>query len=238
MAAPMSHEEANDLLALDAVGALEASDRVEMERHLSTCASCRHLAAQYADVASLLPAALDPAPPPARLRRSLMAQVYAEATAKAPAPWWRRLVTAIPANRAITMVGAAALVAAAVIAIWGMAGRGSTPAPVSYVVSGGTSQQSVTGTLAVDATRTQSVLTVHGLAALPGTEVYEVWLIPAHGAPKGVAFLTLDPSGRVWTAVVHGSLAGYTTIAATNEPVGGSTGPTGSQVLIGQLGES
>lgn len=238
MAAPMSHEEVNDLLALDAIGALDATDRDGMERHVSTCESCRHLAAQYADVASLLPAALEPVPPPARLRRNLMAQVYGEATAKAPAPWWRRLLTAIPANRAITVVGAAALAAAVVVAIWGMAGRGSAPAPVSYVVSGGTSQQSVTGTLAVDATRTQSILTVHGLATLPRTEVYEVWLIPAHGAPKGVAFLTPDPSEGVWTAVVNRSLAGYTGIAATNEPSGGSPGPTGSQVLIGQLGES
>jgi anti-sigma-K factor RskA len=238
MAAAMNHEEATDLLALDAVGALEASDRVEMERHLSTCPSCRQLAAQYADVASLLPAALDPAPPPARLRRNLMAQVYGEATSKAPAPWWRRLITAIPANRVITTVGAAAVAAAVVVAIWGIAGRGSAPAPVSYVVSGGTSQPSVTGSLAVDATTTQSVLTVHGLAALPRTEVYEVWLVPAHGAPKGVAFLTPDPSGKVWTAVVNGRLAGYTTIAATNEPSGGSPGPTGSQVLIGQIGGS
>jgi len=234
----MNHEEANDLLALDAVGALEASDRDEMERHVATCASCRHLAAQYADVASLMPAALDPVPPPARLRRNLMAQVYGEATSKAPAPWWRRLVSAIPANRAITVVAAAAVAAAVAVAIWGMAGRGSAPAPLSYMVSGGTSQESVTGTLAVDATRTQSILTVHGLAGLPRTEVYEVWLIPSHGAPKGVAFLTPDPSGRVWTAVVNGSLAGYDTIAATNEPSGGSPGPTGSQVLIGQLGES
>ena len=199
MAAPMSHEEANDLLALDAIGALEPTDRDEMERHVSTCESCRQLAAQYADVASLLPAALDQVPPPARLRRNLMAQVYAEATSKAPAPWWRRLVTAIPANRAITVVAAAAMAAVVAVAIWGVAGRGSTPAPapVSYVVSGGTSQPSVTGTFAVDATRTQSILTVHGLAALPRTEVYEVWLIPRHGAPKGVAFLPPDPSGGV-----------------------------------------
>jgi len=238
MAAPMSHEEVNDLLALDAIGALEPSDKGEMERHVSTCESCRQLAAQYADVASLLPAALEQVPPPARLRRNLMAQVYGEATSAAPAPWWRRLVTAIPANRAITVVAAAAMAAVVAVVIWGVAGRGSTPAPVSYVVSGGTSQQSVTGTLDVDATRTQSILTVHGLAALPRTEVYEVWLIPKHGAPKGVAFLTPDPSGGVYTAVVNGSLAGYTTIAATNEPSGGSPGPTGAQVLIGQLGES
>ena len=68
MAAAMNCEEANDLLALDAVGALESTDREEMERHISTCASGRHLAAEYADVVSLLPVALDLAPPPARLR--------------------------------------------------------------------------------------------------------------------------------------------------------------------------
>lgn len=238
MATAMSHEEANDLLALDAIGALEPTDREEMERHVAGCESCRRLAAQYADVASLLPAALEPVPPPARLRRNLMAQVYGEATAKAPAPWWRRLVTAIPANRVITVIAAGAVAAAVAVAIWGVAGRGSPPAPVSYVVSGGTSQPSVTGTLAVDAAQTQSILTVHGLAALPRSQVYEVWLIPAHGAPKGVAFLTPDPSGGVWTAVVNGSLAGYTGIAATNEPSGGSPGPTGAQVLIGQLRES
>jgi anti-sigma-K factor RskA len=236
MATAMNCEEANDLLALDAVGALETADRAEMERHLSTCASGRHLAAEYAGVASLLPLALDPAPPPARLRRNLMAQVYGEATSKAPSPWWRRLVTAIPANRAITVVAAAALATAIVLAVWGVTGQRSVPAPISYVVSGGTSQQSVSGTIAVDAATRQAILTVHGLAPLPRTEVYEVWLIPAHGPPKGVAFLAPSPSSGAWTAVVNGSLDGYTTIAATNEPIGGSPGPTGSQVLIGQLG--
>jgi len=50
-----------------------------MERHLASCAACRHTADEYAELASLLPAALEVVPPPARLRRNLMAQVYAEA---------------------------------------------------------------------------------------------------------------------------------------------------------------
>jgi anti-sigma-K factor RskA len=233
----MSCEEANDLLALDAVGALEESDRAEIERHLLTCATCRGLAAQYADVASLMPAALEPVPPPARLRRNLMAQVYREA-ASAPMPWWRRLVNAIPANRAISVGALAAVAAAIVFGVWGVSERNSSPALVSYMVSGGTSQESVTGTLEADTSAKQAVLTVHGLEPLPADQVYEVWLIPAHGAPEGVAFLTPAPSGGVWTAVVDGSLDGYDTIAATNEPSGGSLTPTGSQVLIGQLGES
>ena len=237
MADAMSCEETADLLALDAVGALEPAERAALERHVATCATCRPLAAQYADVASLLPAALEPVPPPARLRRRLMAQVYGEATGGAPQPWWRRLVAAIPSNRALTAAGALAVAAAIALLIWGMSER-HAPAPVAYTVAGSTAQPAVTGTLTVDTAGTQSILTVHGLVAPPADEVYEVWLVPTHGSPKGVAFLSPDPSGGAWTAVVNGSLAGYGTIAATNEPRGGSPGPTGTEVLSGQLGES
>ncbi len=238
MADAMSCEQSADLLALDAVGALEVDEREALERHVATCATCRPVAAQYADIVSLLPAALQPVSPPAGMRRRLMAQVYGEATGGTPQPWWRRLVAAIPSNRALTAAGALAVAAAVALAIWGMSERHGSPAPLAYTVSGSTAQPSVTGTLTVETTGTQSILTVHGLAAPPADEVYEVWLVPTHGSPKGVAFLSPDPSGGAWTAVVNGSLAGYETIAATNEPRGGSPGPTGTEVLSGQLGES
>ncbi len=231
---PMSCEEATDLLALDAVGALEASDRDLMERHLVSCAACKHAAAEYADLASLLPAALEVVPPPARLRRRLMAQVYAESTASARSPWWRRLVATIPASRTFTAVGAVAVVAAIVLGIYAVAGRNTSPAPVAYTVSGTTA----TGTLAVDTARAVAVLTVKGLAALPSSEAYEVWLIPPQGSPKGVAFLSPGLGGGPWTAVVRGSLAGYKSIAATVEPAGGSSTPSNTEVLSGQLTES
>ena len=238
MADAMSRDEVTDLLALDAVGALEPSDRAIVERHLATCATCPEHAAQYADVASILPAALEPVPPPARLRRQLMAQVYAEATApQASLPWWRRLAAAIPSNRAFTVVGAAAVVAAIVLGIWGATGRQAvTPGPVSivYMVSGTTA----TGTLAVDTITKQAVLTVQGLDPLSTSKAYEVWLIPDQGRPKGVAFLSPRPSGGTWSAVVPGSLTGYKSIAATVEPAGGSTTPSQTVVLSGQLTES
>jgi anti-sigma-K factor RskA len=233
MADAMSCEEATDLLALDAVGALEASDREVVARHVATCATCTHAAAEYADLASLLPAALELVPPPARLRRRLMAQVYAEGTASSALPWWRRLVAAIPASRAFTAVGAIAVVAAIAFGIWAVAGR-SASAPVAYTVSGTTA----TGTLAVGTTGTQAVLTVKGLEPLPSSKVYEVWLIPPQGSPKGVAFLSPAVGGGAWTAVVSGSLAGYKSIAATVEPAGGSPTPSNTEVLSGQLGGS
>jgi anti-sigma-K factor RskA len=233
MAAAMNCEEAHDLLALDAVGGLEPSDRAEKERHLTTCAACRQLAAQYADVASLLPAALEQVQPPARLRRNLMAQVYAEASPKKRTqPWWQRLLNAIPANRAITAVGAAAVVAAFVFGIWGATGR-SPQQPIAYPVSG----TAATGTLEVSG-GTQGVLTVKGLNPLPATEVYEVWLIPNQGSPQGVAFLSPGVNGGPWTAVMHGDMAAYKSIAATIEAAGGSATPSDTEVLSGQLTES
>jgi anti-sigma-K factor RskA len=230
----MTHDEVADLLALDAVGALEAADRELMERHLATCGPCRQAAAQYADLASLLPAALELAPPPARLRRSLMAQVYAEATASPRLPWWRRMIAGIPENRAFTVISAAAVVAAVALGIWGATGRNATPAPVAYSVSGTTA----TGVLAVATQPAQAVLTVKGLQPLPSSKVYEVWLIPNQGSPKPVGFLSPGVAGGPWTAVVPGSLAGYKTIAATVEPAGGSATPSNTEVLSGQLAES
>jgi anti-sigma-K factor RskA len=225
----MNCEEANDLLALDSVGGLEPSDRADVERHLVTCEACRQRAAQYADVASLLPAALDQVQPPARLRRNLMAQVYAEASGPAALPWWRRLFDSIPTGRAFTLVGTVAVVAAIVLGIWGATGR-SSQQPIAFTVSGTTA----TGTLDVSG-GTQGVLTVKGLNPLPATEVYEVWLIPKQGSPQGVAFLTPGPNGGPWTAVMHGDMAEYKSIAATIEPAGGSPTPSDSEVLSGQL---
>jgi anti-sigma-K factor RskA len=235
MADAMSCEEATGLLALDAVGALEPSERAVVERHLATCATCPQVGAQYADVASLLPAALEPVPPPARLRRKLMAQVYAEATAgTTPLPWWRRLVAAIPANRALTLAGTVGVAAAIALGIWVVAGRQAAVAPVAYMVSGTTA----TGTLSVDTTAKQAVLTVQGLAPLPTAKVYEVWLIPDQGSPKGVAFLSPGVAGGAWTAVVQGSLTGFKSIAASVEPAGGSSTPSQTVVLSGQLTSS
>jgi anti-sigma-K factor RskA len=229
----MSHDEVADLLALDAVGVLEPSERDAMERHLATCEPCRQSASQYVDVAGLLPTALELVPPPARLRRNLMAQVYAEASTPAGIPWWRRLIDAIPANRAFTAVGAVAVVAAIVFGIWGATGRSGQKGPIPYMVSGTTA----TGTLDVSG-GTQGVLTVNGLNPLPATEVYEVWLIPPQGLPKGVAFLSRGPHGGAWTAVMTANMSLYKSIAATVEPAGGSAVPSYTDVLSGQLSES
>ena len=232
--AAMSCEEATDLLALDAVGALEPSDRDDMERHVATCATCRRAAAEYADLASLLPAALEPVPPPARLRRRLMAQVYAESAASVRLPWWRRLVAAIPASRAFTAVGAVAVVAVIAFGIYAD-DRPKRLAAISHLHGvrhdrhRDAHRRHHRRPGGADGQGARSSPRCRGLRGLAHTTA---------GCSRGAAFLSPGLRGGPWTAVIQGSTAGYKSIAATVEPAGGSPAPSNTEVLSGQLAES
>jgi len=242
----MSCVEAEGHLALASVGALEGPDRADLDRHLATCVACQHLAARNADAVSLLFGALDPVTPSPRLRRNLMAQVYAEAV-DAPRgrrfSRWRAAIERIPASRALTIAGAAALAGAIGLLIWVNTGGRPTPTQreLTYRVMGGTADPKVSGTLRFDPADSTAELQVRGLAGLPVAtpatlRVYEVWLIPGAGAPVPAGFLTQQPSGGTWTAVLSADIRKYQVVAATIEPYPGSPGPTGTQVLSGQLG--
>lgn len=233
----MNCQQVSELVSLAAVGALENGERASVERHLSGCAACMALAAERDDLVSLLPMALEPAPPPARLRRSLMARVYSEAAGRPTRAWWRRAIDAIPASRGLTAAGALGVAVAIALATWIAVGQ--RPETAVDVAVTGTASELVTGNVVAQGPSADAVLTVHGLNPPRATSsVYEVWLIPAGGAPRGVAFLSASPGGDTWTAVIPGGIAGYQTIAATVEPAGGSPGPTGAVVLSGQLDAS
>src|SRR5438552_10783998 len=155
MAEAMNCFEAEGHLALASVGALEGADRSDLERHLATCHACRGLAARNADAVSLLFGALDPVAPPPRLRRNLMAQVYAEAVGGPGAvrrSRWRHFLDRIPASRALSIAGAGALAAAVALLVWENTGGRPAVAPheVSYRVMGTTADPSASGTLTFD----------------------------------------------------------------------------------------
>jgi anti-sigma-K factor RskA len=243
MAEPLSCARAEELLALAAVGAVDRGDSAELDRHLEGCHDCHIVARQNAAVVSLLPVALEPVRPPERLRRAIMARVYAEAAgAPVSRSALRRLLDRIPASRPLTALGAAAAAALVGLVVWmNTGGRTPAVAPVErFTVAGTTAQPAASGTLVYDPSRAQAVLTVRGLAAPPGPPgaVYEVWLVPASGPPVAAAFITEQPANGTWTAVINGPVTGYRMLAATVEPAGGSPGPTGTEVFSADLSQS
>jgi anti-sigma-K factor RskA len=74
----MEHQAYEELLTLQALDALDASDQRELEAHLETCAACRTELAELRDAAGLLAHASTPAEPSAAVRTRLLETVRKE----------------------------------------------------------------------------------------------------------------------------------------------------------------
>ena len=241
MATAMRCEEAEQLIALAVLGALERDGAGGLESHLATCAGCRETVRAFRRAAAVLPQSLEEATPSRQLRRRLMGAVYAgSATAPARprrvAGLWRR----VPQARGFTLAAALAAAAAVALAVWG-ATRGPAAQTETFAVVPAAAPASAHGELTYFPGQGRSVLTVSGLGA-PSRDgsaaVYEVWLVPRSGAPAPAAFMSPVPGSGSWTAVVSGDLRGYQAIAATVEPPGGEPQPTGAQEFVVPLSQT
>ncbi|HEX8560380.1 MAG TPA: anti-sigma factor [Pyrinomonadaceae bacterium] len=104
----MRHEEYKQLLALEAVGALDAGERDALGEHLPSCAECREELRALADAAASLAYTVAPSAPPPGLRSNVLARVRAltpsEIVAAAP-PESRAADAAPPGSRALDLSG-------------------------------------------------------------------------------------------------------------------------------------
>jgi anti-sigma-K factor RskA len=71
----MRHEDYKELLALEAVGALDAGETRALEEHMSSCGECRAELREMSDAASALALTVAPVAPPAHLRSRVLEQV-------------------------------------------------------------------------------------------------------------------------------------------------------------------
>jgi anti-sigma-K factor RskA len=81
----MEHQAYEELVTLQALDALDASDQRELDKHLDTCSACRTELAELRDAAGLLAHASTPAEPSAQLRARILDEVRKEARLPAPA---------------------------------------------------------------------------------------------------------------------------------------------------------
>jgi anti-sigma-K factor RskA len=78
------------------------------------------------------------------------------------------------------------------------------------------------------------VLYTADLAPLPPNQSYQMWLVPASGAPISAGLM--GPGGHAWGNLWTGEVPANTqakAFAVTIEPVGGVSQPTGPKVLLG-----
>jgi anti-sigma-K factor RskA len=81
---------------------------------------------------------------------------------------------------------------------------------------------------------TGELLVAARLPPLAENQVYQLWLIAGEGAPQSGGVFTVDSSGFGVIALGPGAPTGVT-LAVTAEPAPGSSGPTTTPLVVGQL---
>jgi anti-sigma-K factor RskA len=214
------------------LGALTGAEHEAFILHLEDCAVCREEVAALQMVASALPATAPQIAAPEKLKRRVMAQVHEDArrerqadssTATRRFRWQARPWAFAPAA-----LGLAVLALLAVVIAREGSGSGATRVIPAQVSVAGASAS-------VRLSAGNAELTIAGMPQTRPGRVYELWVKRA-GAPEPTdALFTVTSHGQARVGVPGGD-AGVKLVMVTSEPLGGSSVPTSSPIVVARLG--
>jgi anti-sigma-K factor RskA len=245
----MTHEEIQQLAALDAISAASPEETAELRRHLQTCSDCRRAADEINEAAALIALSVDPVTPPPQVKQNVLNGAAAGFSRPAPVTWWlsaaaavllvlwgwnamqlrnareeeralRDEVTRLESDREKLSATIAALSGASTRTIR-LAGQAVAPAASANVF--------------LDPAQRRAFVFLHGLPANAGDKSYQLWIIRADQvAPQSAGVFNVDVGGNA--SLIVQNLPVDTTIkaiAVTLEPRGGVPAPTGEKYLVG-----
>jgi len=255
------HEQFADDLALHALGCLEGDERISLETHLEGCASCRRELEQLRGDAALLALSTSGPRPPAHARARLMDAIAKDprmpqvSQVQARSRWWLGLgwitASAMVIIAAVMWNQNARLKAN--IADWAAVSAQqrldldearrvvntltASDAQHVSVLPVGMKVPPPTGKAIYSRERNGLIFLASNLGPLPAQKAYELWLIPAQGAPIPAGVFKPDAHGAA--IVINPPLpAGVEAkaFAITIEPEQGTTTPTMPIVMVGSGG--
>ncbi len=236
----MTHDDMNELYELYVLGALEADRSAEIEEHINTrCAYCLEHVEAAITVASAMSGLAEDQKPPVRLRKRVLASIKPETKNSA----WRFAVVGLSASCA----------ALAVAAIWSATSVHSYRAEITGLQAERNQLREAVEILSKSETRTvQFGLTnnqPHGrvfvnsnrglifvgadLPQLATNRTFQLWLIPAKGAPEAAGVFRSNADGdSVNVRITPIDTTRIHAVAVSVEPQGGSPAPTTTPILI------
>lgn len=246
----MTHEEIQQLAALDAIGAASPEEKGQLRHHLATCDDCRRAADELSEAAALIALQTDAVIPPPELRRNILRSLGGEPQRSATHyPWWLSAAAAIllglwlwNANELREMRDNERAMRAQLERL--RSDRDKLSATVAALSSAGTRTIHLSGqTIApaasanvfLDPSQRRAFVFFHGLPENAQDKSYQLWIIRADQvAPQSAGVFNVDPSGNA--SLVVQNLPVQTqikAIAVTLEPRGGVPAPTGEKYLVG-----
>jgi len=259
-----AHEQFADDLALHALNALDGEDRVNLEKHLATCSACRMELEQLRGDGALLALSTLGPKPPARARQRLLDAVGNEAAASTASRAKDAGEMGRPRKSLWGLLGWAAATAVLVfgaslwkenaelkrgIMIWSarvseqtaelekarsIANAITDPAGQHFTLVSVKTPAQPQGKAFYLRNRSTLLFVANNMPPLPPQKAYELWLIPAQGAPVPAGVFKPDAHGNA--TVVNPPLPSQMeakAFAITVENEAGATTPTMPIVMMG-----
>jgi anti-sigma-K factor RskA len=228
----VNHDEAQEMLALLAAGAVDEAEAAEAVAHARSCETCGPLADAFQEAAAALALALEPAAPPAGLRGRIIEAARAEGGDTASEPvslarererlrgWKRVYQWAAPA------AAAAALVVVALLAIDNARLRNED----DYSRGLFTSESGAAGSFLVDEENDLVYVRFENMPDVQEGQVFQMWMLDDGAA---IPAPTFSASEDGTAAVSFPADVDFEQLAVTVEPRGGSAQPTSTPFIIG-----
>jgi hypothetical protein len=229
------HTEIEELLAIDALGGLDADDRERLARerasHPDACEECARLEAEYAETAGRLAFALTPEPVDEGAADRVLAAARAEAETVV------RLPEAGPSRssrQAWRAVGVAAVVVALALVAIGVLRPSTTSVDASSTQRIVTFTGDTGGTLAMAYTPGEAgaVFWGSGMPDLEEGRVLEIWMIEDGEAVSGGC---VSPTDGTVAFSVDAAIGTTDTMAVTEEPADCPAQPTTEPIMLADL---
>ncbi len=235
----MTHAEMDDLYDLYALGVLEPELAAEIETHLDEqCTYCLEHVRDASNVVAALANVAEPVEPPRRLRERVLASVAPPKRSRN----WSIAVFAL----------AAACAALVVFSVWSGGEMQSMHTQLSGLQRERNELRAAVELLTKSDTRTvefgRSNNVPHGrvlvnrtgglvfvgsqLPALASGKTFELWLIPANGAPQPAGLFRPDAAGNSVNVSSLPVSPEAKAVAVSVEPSAGSSAPTSTPILV------
>ncbi len=229
-------------LAAYALGMLEAGEARALEDHLQSCDECQAELADYERINAGLLSAMLPRQPRAALKRALQKRLETGARASRWPFRWSLGQVAL----AVALVLLLALNTYSIFQTYTLKQEQAELSSQYYAEqtaiamlaypsthSIGFDQKNISGSLLIDKKRNLLALFVWHLPPPPTGEAYQIWLIDPQGDRTSGGILMSEPNQPFVATVIASSqpLGNYIGIGITLEPQGGSSRPTGPNVL-------
>jgi anti-sigma-K factor RskA len=240
----MDHIQIEELLPVYALGNLGSEDAELITEHLSACESCQSLLGTYEQTVGLLAFGTPRVDPPASLKAELMKRIEIDSSvqfAQKPKQKARSIQSFFqwfsPALAMASLVVIFSLTAFSIVQ-WNQNRSISyqKSGPLKIIKMKGTQlAPHADGTFVIGQDNLHGVLVASDLPKIPENMQFQLWLIKNDKTTNGGVFSTTPLGYAVMQVSSPEPLPENENFVVTTEPLGGSSSPSGPEMMVGSF---